>query len=1090
MIELSGRENSISPRNLSPYKFSSRSILLFAMSIGFVGVLCFLKPAKARKMEPVSPDRSALTHPRIEPARLPESHMINVPVMFEEYSGQASTAFKFQSRIGTGYILLGPSQAFIREPRPSYSDATKPASGLSENPGTASRGQNRDELALEIRLVGSNPFASAQEVDKFPARANYFIGTDPSKWRTNIPTYNRIRFHEVYPGIDLDYYGNGRGLEHDFIVAPRGNPEDIRMRFVGAKDTRVDADGNLDVETKTGTLTLLRPVIYQEGPGRKKQIVAGNFVIAEPNTAGLRIAEYDTSKLLIIDPVLVYSTYLGGNNNDVVEGIAVDSAGYMYLAGATASANFPLQNPYQSTLPVTECGTAPSTFLCGIGFVAKLDPTGTNVIFSTYFGGNGTDEEATSIAVDTSGNIFVAGTTNSSAFPTTPGAFSTTYTAGACYSYQCREAYVTKFNPSASALIYSTYLGALGDTAVQFNSLAIDTSGNAYVTGVTMSLMFPTTSGAFQTDCNLMSDDLCQTSFVTKLNASGSALAWSSYLGGSGGDDGTAIAVDSSGSAYVTGSTGSVDFPLMQPFQSTPSGGYITKFKPDGSGLIYSSYLGGTPYQVIINGIALDSSEAAYLTGYTNDQNFPTTPGAFQTTGPNPDSNQYFGFVTKVDSSGESLDYSTFLSGSMQITGNIAQTGLEAIAVDPFGHAYVTGYTNTTDYPLLNPVQSSFGSKNCSGISMVCSDVVLSGLNRYGTGLVFSTYLGGSVADGSDSIAINAAGAIYDAGETASPNFPTVSPYQAANGGGTCVNGPCDDGFVAIFEPPALAFAPGTLSFENQQEGTTSPSQAAVLTNPSSQALTVSIATAGDFAETDNCGSSVAGNSTCTINVTFSPTATGPETGTLTVTQNGAGGPASATLSGTGMDVLFGAANGGSTTQTVTAGNTAMYNLEAASSGFSGTLNLSVNCSTIPAAICSLSTDSIDLSGIAEVPFSVSVTTTPYVAGVVPVHVSGSRPNQGPPSRAIMIQMLACGAILILLMLSTRMRPERRASIRAHAVATATATLFLFIIALVGCGSGGGSLGPSGTPPNNYTVVVTGTGQGINKTIDLTLTVK
>jgi hypothetical protein len=1090
MIELSGSGNSISPRNLSPYKFSSRSILLFAMSIGFVGVLCFLKPAKATRMEPVSPDRSALTHPRIEPARLPESRMINLPVMFEEYSGQARTAFKFQSRMGTGYILLGPSQAFIRESTPSNSRAIRLASGQRQNPGTASRGQDRDELALEIRLVGSNPFASAQGVDKFPARANYFIGNDPSKWRINVPTYTRIRFREVYPGIDLDYYGNERGLEHDFKVAPRGNPEDIRMRFVGVKDTRVDADGNLDVKTNTGTLTLRRPVIYQEGAGRRKQIVAGKFVIAEPNTAGFRIAEYDTSKPLIIDPVLVYSTYLGGNNNDVVEGIAVDSAGYTYLAGATASANFPLQNPYQSTLPVTECGTAPDTFVCGMGFVSKLDPTGTKLIFSTYFGGTGTNEEAESIAIDASGDVFVVGVTNSSDFPTTPGAFSTVYTAGACYSYQCREAYVTKFNPSGSALIYSTYLGALGDTAVQFNSLAIDTNGNAYVSGQTTSLMFPTTSGAFQTACNLMSDNQCLNGFVTKLNPSGSALAYSTYLGGTGGDYGVAIAVDSSGSAYVAGFTGSVDFPVMHPFQSTPSQGFIAKFKPDGSGLIYSSYLGGSPNQVLIKGIALDSSGTAYLTGYTNDQNFPTTPGAFQTTGPSSNSDEYFGFVTKVDSSGESLDYSTFLSGSTQITGNVAMTGLNAIAVDAFGHAYVAGYTNTTDYPLLNPVQSSFGSKNCSGISYVCSDAVLSGLNQSGTGLVFSRYLGGSVADSGNSIAISATGAIYEAGSTASPDFPTVNPYQAANGGGSCVDGPCDDGFVAILEPPALALAPGTLNFENQQEETTSPSQAAVLTNPSSQALTVSIATAGNFAETDNCGSSVAGNSTCTINVIFSPTATGPETGTLTVTQNGAGGPASATLSGIGMDVLFGAADGGSTMQTVTAGNTATYDLEAAPSGFSGTLSLSVNCSTIPAAICSLSTDSIDLSGTAEVPFSVSVTTAPYVAGVVPVHVSGSGPNQGPPSRAIMIQMLACGAILILLMLSTRTRPERRASIRAHAVATATATLFLFILALAGCGSGGGSPGPSGTPPNNYTVVVTGTGPGINKTIDLTLTVK
>jgi hypothetical protein len=481
---------------------------------------------------------------------------------------------------------------------------------------------------------------------------------------------------------------------------------------------------------------------------------------------------------------LAFSTYLGGSSNDASRAIAVDAAGDTYVAGLTDSADFPVTaGAYETTYPG---GTG------GCGFVAKFNPGG-SLVWATYLGGSApgayNSQQVQGIAVDSSGNVYVTGITDSSAFPTTPGAFQSTYGGGGY------DAFVTKINSTGTALIYSTFLGGSGD---DFGGLAIavDASGNAYVTGGTRSSNFPTTAGALQTTFPGSET----TGFVTKLNPSGSALAYSTYLGGSNGfeQSGFGIAVNAAGNAYVTGRTDATNFPTTTgSFQtSSGSGGgfeaenaFVTELNPAGSGLVYSTYLGGSSWAEG-DGIVLDGSGNAYVAGYTSAPNFPTTSGAFQSALAGGDNT----FVTKLNPSGTALVYSTYLGGSGDdLTGE----GGTPIALDASGNAYVVGHTTSTNFPTANPVQATNGGG---------TDAFVTELNATGTGLRFSTYLGGSgdeLGVGSPSIAVSAAGNILVTGSTSSTNFPTANPFQASNAGG-------DDSYVAEINP-GLAVGPATL---------------------------------------------------------------------------------------------------------------------------------------------------------------------------------------------------------------------------------------------------------------------------------------
>jgi hypothetical protein len=680
-----------------------------------------------------------------------------LPLTFEINEGQAATQDNFVCH-GSGYSLaLTPTRAML---------------GLDNRTATD---------ALSLQVVGANPSAEPVGQDLLPTRSNYFIGNDSSKWLTDIPNYGEVEYQDVYSGINLLYYGNQGQLEYDFVVSPGADASAIRLSIQGAQSVNLDTQGNLVLHTSGGDVVEHAPVVYQD-VGGQRQSVAGQFVLDGNGQVGFQLGAYDPSAPLVIDPVLVYSTYLGGSGNDSAAGMAVDSAGNAYITGTTTSTNFPttpgaLQTRFDSNSSE-------------IVFVSKLNASGTALVYSTYLGGisGGSLDHGRAIAVDASGDAYITGFAGPN-FPTTSGAFQQT---SSVYG-----AFVTELNATGSALVYSTYLtGSSGGD--QGFGIAVNAAGNAYVTGTAVSPDFPTTPNSFDPVYSLaVSESSGTMTFVSELNLTGSALVYSTFLGGSYsyGDQGNGIAVDSAGDAYVAGETSALDFPTVNAFQATDFNhnpyyanetAFVTKFNATGSALLFSTYLGGSDGS-LANGIAVDASGAAFVTGNTGNAGpttFPLTPGAFQTTyGGSTDA-----FVTKFDASGTRLIYSTLLGGS-------SNDGAAAIVVDGSGDAYVTGSTQSTDFPLKNALQGFNASPGSNGQAYV------SELNSGGSALVFSTYFGGSGGAIGYGIALDGSGNIYVAG-AAGASFPTTAnTLQMTYGGST-------DAFIAkISLAPSPSFA-------------------------------------------------------------------------------------------------------------------------------------------------------------------------------------------------------------------------------------------------------------------------------------------
>jgi hypothetical protein len=444
----------------------------------------------------------------------------------EANQGQTDTQVNFLAR-GPGYALfLTPSEAVLGLQKPA-------AAGAS--PGAAAPAPGGD--VLRMQLVGAAATPQVVGLDQLPGTSNYFLGNDPAQWHTDIPNYARVEYQGVYPGVDLAYYGNQRQLEYDFVVAPGATPGVVRLSFQGTEGMALDAQGDLVLHTVGGDVVEHAPVLYQESGG-VRQPVWGRYVLEGGGQVGFAVGAYDASRPLVIDPVLSYSTYLGGTGLDNGSGIAVNSSGNAYVTGYTTSTDFPTTaGAFQTTSPADYNA-----------FVARLNATGTGLVYSTYLGGSGLDQSF-AIAVNSSGEAYVTGETESTDFPTTPGAFQTTSRGGVG-----GDAFVSKLNATGTALVYSTYLGGSGSEVGY--GIAVDSSGDAYVTGYTDSSDFPITPGAFQTT-SAGGPDV----FVAKLNGSGTGLVYSTYLGGSGNDQGFGIAVDSAGNAYVTGAASSTDFP-------------------------------------------------------------------------------------------------------------------------------------------------------------------------------------------------------------------------------------------------------------------------------------------------------------------------------------------------------------------------------------------------------------------------------------------------------------------------------------------------------------------------------------------------
>jgi hypothetical protein len=838
-----------------------------------------------------------------------------VPLSFEVNQGQVDGQVKFLARGPNYTVFLTPGAAVLGL---RHGDSTKYLRLLMQGAATASPAAGEDEL---------------------PGRSNYFVGRDPGKWRTNIPTYARVRFGQVYPRVDLVYYGRQGRLENDFEIGAGADPRVITWEVQGAEHIRVASNGDLVLTVAGSPVRLEQPRAYQFAAAQKQEVQVRYR--AQGKTVSFELGNYDRSRKLIIDPVLTYSSYLGGSGGDAAYGIAVDSAGEAYVTGVTASTNFPVSaNGYQTTL----AGTSNV-------FITKFNAGGTGILYSAYLGGSGVDIPS-QIVLDATNDIFVVGSTNSNNFPTTSGALEQDYSGN-------QDAFLTELNPGGSALVYSTYIG--GTRADFGTAVTLDAAGNAYVTGSTQSTDFPTMNPLQISDAGLYD------AFVTEVSPTG-ALVYSTYLGGSYSDYGTSIAVDSTGNVYVSGYTYSLDFPTQNALQPSLAGGsdiFLTKFKPGSSALLYSTYLGGASNDVA-NAMVVDSGGYVYLTGSTQSGNFPVTVNAYQSS--------LLGtsnvFLTKVAAGGASLIFSTLFGGSATDQAN-------AMVADAAGNLYLTGFTQSTNFPQLDSFQAilgiagagTCGSTNDVNLpsSTVCADAFVAKFASDGLP-VYSSFLGGSNTDTGQAIAVDASGAAYVAGKTFSTNFSTTAGTFQWLFEGSSVNSNAFISKVSPQDAPAVALNPQQISFGNEPLETASTAVTVTLGNPGSAALGItSISGSGNFTQTNNCGTSLpAGSATCSLQVTFTPTSVGLQTAQLTIVDSV--GTQDITVSGNGVTtggslilsptkMTFAAQTVGTTSPSQTAilannGNQAVTITNiTASGGFEQTNNCGPNFPTVPVSL-------------------------------------------------------------------------------------------------------------------------------------------
>jgi uncharacterized repeat protein (TIGR01451 family) len=722
---------------------------------------------------------------------------------------------------------------------PNAGQAPQPVGFLAKGSGlTAAFEPGRVAFRIKgtsINMVfeGADPESRPQGREELPGRANFLQG-DRAQWVTGLPLYGSLVYRELYPGIDMVYGGHGRDLKSEFLVAAEADISLIQIRYTGAGAPHVEPDGSLVLSLNTDELREQRPVAYQESGGKRIPIDI-RYSLGEDGSVGFIVNSYDSALPLVIDPVISYSTLLGGSSSDAAISMAVDSTGAVYLAGFTASYDFPTANPVQN--------------LSGGGndaFVAKLNAAGNGLIYCTYLGGTG-DDRASGIAVDAAGSAYVTGSTASKNFPVR--------NALQAKLLGNKNAFVVKLNPAGNALVFGTYLGGSGSDIG--NGVAVDSAGNSYVVGDTTSATFPVSG--YQKSYHGSQDV-----FVAKVSADGSRLVYSTFLGGSGTDHGAAVAVDASGSAYITGSTFSTDFPVSNAYQPANAGGqdaFVSRLSADGNSLVFSSYWGGsggtTSYQEAGQGIALDRTGNAYIAGMTSSPNFPL----FQ-----PQQASLNGwmdaFVSKLTPAGWPV-YSTYLGGSGIDIAN-------AIAVDSGGSAYVAGYTYSTDLPVVNAQQPSVA---------VAGDVdaFAAIFNASGTALTYLSYLGGTGADTATAVALDPLGGMYLAGWTLSTNFPLLHPLQSTNAGNY-------GAFVVKMQQLVLTVAcTHTGSFTQNQNGT----YTVTVANASTTSATSGVVTVNDVVSSGLALVSITGTGWNCMGTTCSrsdPLAPGSSYPSLTVT--------------------------------------------------------------------------------------------------------------------------------------------------------------------------------------------------------------
>ncbi len=642
---------------------------------------------------------------------------------------------RFSGRFCAVALFVGQAGAAALDPVPLFFIEEAANRYLIRVPGTTARFSHEGVdfhsggRSVSARFQGANAAAEISGVEPM-GHANFLTGPDPAEWRTGLATHRKIRYANLYRGIDLVYSGADGRIKSEYRVAPGADPESIRVKY--SVDVAIDPAGRLHA----GNLVEDAPEIFQDTPAGRL-MVAGRYKLFDERTVGFDVDAYEPSLALIIDPVISYATYLGGSALGAVTGVALDSASNLYAAGWTEALDFPIVLSAQAS----NAGGVDT-------FVVKLNPAGLGLVYATYIGGSGADRAA-AIAVDASGQAYATGSTTSLNFPL---ASPVRFTRGGSTA-----AFALKLNAVGNTLLYSTYLG--GSTYEAGTAIAADGSGNAYIAGDTRSANFPVVGG-FQAAIGGGTD-----AFVTKLNSNGT-YAFSTFVGGGGDEHAGGIALDASGNAYVAGGTYSTNFPLVGAIQTSNRGAqdaFVAKISSGGAMLLYSTYLGGsgtaTPEQA--NAIAVDASGNAYVAGVTNSADFPVTSGAFQA---------FFngvsdGFVTKLNPAGNAAAYATYLGGT-------DFDWVSGVGIDSGGNAYAVGYTSSGDFTQSNPVQAGFGGH---------SDAFIAKLNSAGNTLGFSSWYGGSGSDVANAVAVDANGNIFLGGQTNSLNLPLVNPIQAAN---------------------------------------------------------------------------------------------------------------------------------------------------------------------------------------------------------------------------------------------------------------------------------------------------------------------
>ncbi|UCC81204.1 MAG: IPTL-CTERM sorting domain-containing protein [Candidatus Zixiibacteriota bacterium] len=681
------------------------------------------------------------------------TNLLSMPLAFTENQGQfgEKTLFKANAVGATFYFYQNEvAYFFVRDTDELLKDDAMGRRDFSKMPDDPDRpGHKKESMLIKAQFVGANPDLMVIGVDRLAHNNSYFHGNDPSKWHTDVPNNSAILYKDIYPGIDLKYYGDGRSMKYDFIVRPSADVSQIRIHYDGVDNLNVTPGGNLQARTRFGLIHEKKPYVYQEINGERLE-VNGRYTIIEPGIFGFDIENgLNPDYPLIIDPELLYSTYLGGGSTELAYGIAIDYDGNAYITGYTSSIDFPLQDPLEGTF---NGGTYDA-------FVTKVSATGDALIYSTYLGGNGQDI-GRGIAVDADGNAYIIGYTQSGNFPLVNPVDST-------FDGGPTDAFVSKFSAAGDSLIFSTYLGGTGFE--QAGKIDVDINKNVYVTGYTSSSDFPLQNpydGTFNGGTN--------DAYVTKFSASGDSLVYSTYLGGNDDDVGANIIVYGE-YAYVIGATYSNNLPAINSIDSSYNGNedtFVTKFAPSGNSLIFSTYLGGTNDDSGYS-IDVDGDGNAYITGFTNSIDFPTV---------NPYDSDHNGnwdvFVSKISVLGDSLIYSTYVGGG-------DYDGAWDIAVGGSGNAYVTGWTQSIDFPMWNAYDSSFNADY---------DAFVFVLTVNGENLLNSTYFGGNVGDYGNGIAVDSAGNVYIAGGTSSGDFPTHNAYDTSYN----YNG---DVFIAKFYP-------------------------------------------------------------------------------------------------------------------------------------------------------------------------------------------------------------------------------------------------------------------------------------------------